>query len=117
MTFKHKLSVRLALLKDAPARMWPPCLGFLLPQLPQVVDSRHLVEGTCLALLVALWRARRRALAIKWLSLESGDLRHCRHISLPSGRRERDRHPCQHFPVPGTRWTLRVTLLAVHKIP
>ena len=31
MTFKHKLSVRLALLKDALARMWPPALAFLLP--------------------------------------------------------------------------------------
>ena len=116
MTFKHKLSVRLALLKDVLARVWPQLLAFLLPQLPQL-DSRRLLEGTCLALLVALCRALRRALAIKALSLESGDHRRRCHIALPNGRRQRDRHPCQHFPVPGTRWRLRVTLLSVHKIP
>ena len=115
MTFKHKLSVRLALLNDALARVWPQLLAFLLPQLPQL-DSRRLLEGTCLALLVALGRALRRALAIKVLSLESGDHRRRCHIVLPNGRRQRDRHPCQHFPVPGSRWTLRVTLLSVHKV-
>jgi hypothetical protein len=106
MTFMHKLSAWLA-------RMWPQGLAFLLPQLPQVVDSRHFVEGTCLALLVALWRA----LAIKGLSLESGDLRRCRHVTLLNGRRMRDRHPCRDFRVPGTRWRVRVALLIVHKIP
>ena len=110
MTFMHKLSARLA-------RMWPQGLAFLLPQLPQVVDSRHLVEGTCLALLVALWRARRRALAIKLMSLESGDLRRCHHMTLPNGRRLRDRHPCRDFRVPHTRLRLRVALLIVRKIP
>jgi len=103
MTFTHKLSARLA-------RMWPQGLAFLL-------DSRHLVEGICLALLVALWRARRRALAIKWMSLESGDLRRCHHITLPNGRRLRDRHPCRDFRVPRTRLRLRVALLMVRKIP
>ncbi len=106
MTFMHNLSARLA-------RMWPSGLAFLLPQLPQVVDSRHLVEGTCLALLVALWRA----LDIKLVSLESGDLRRCRHITLPNGRRMRDRHSCRDFRVPRTRLRLRVALLIVDKIP
>src|SRR5437867_8121518 len=110
MTFMHKLSARLA-------RMWSLGLAFLLPQLPQVVDPRHLVEGACLALLVALWRARRRALAIKGLSLESGDRRLRRYITLPNGRRLRDRHPCRDFRVPSTRWRVRVALLIVHKIP
>jgi len=105
MTFMHKLSARLA-------RMWPSGLAFLLPQLPQVVDSRHFVEGTCLALLVAL----RRAVACKWLCLESGDRRHRRHISFPSGRRLRDRHLCREFFVPGTRLALRIALLQVHKV-
>jgi len=117
MTFKHKLSVRLALLKDALARVWPQLLAFWLPQLPQFVHSHRLLEGTCLALLVALCRALRRWLDFTWWSLESGDRRRRCHIALPNGRRERDRHPCQHVPVPGTRWTLRVTLLPVHKIP
>ncbi len=106
MPFTFKLSQRLA-------RMWPSLLAFLLPQLPQFLDSHHLLEGTCLALLVAL----RRAVAIKALCLESGDCRRRRHIALPNGRRMRDRHPCRDFCVPGTRWTLRVAFLPVHKIP
>ncbi len=106
MTFKHKLSVRLALLKDALAHVWPQLLAFLLPQLPQFL------EGICLALLVALWRA----LDLKWWSLEGGDHRSRYHITLPNGRRLRDRHPCRDFRVPGTRWKLRVGLLFVHKV-
>ena len=110
MTFMHKLSARLA-------RIWSFGLAFLLPPLSQIVDPRHLVEGSCLALLMALWRKRRRALAIKGLSLESGDHRRCRHITLPNGRRMRDRHPCRDVRVPGTRWRIRVALLIVRKIP
>jgi len=112
MTFKHKLSVRLALLKDAPARMWPSLLAFVLPQLPHVVDSRHLLTGTCLALLFAL----RRAVACTWLCLELGNRRHCRHIALPGGRRLRDRHLCREFFVPGTRVALRIALVHVRKV-
>ena len=113
MTFKHKLSARLALLKDAPARVWPQFLAFSLPQLHQFVDSHRLLEGTCLALLVTLWRS----LDVTWWSLESGDHRCRRHITLPNGRRLRDLHPCRDFFVPRTRWMLRVALLPVHKIP
>ena len=89
MTFKHKLSVRLALLKDALARVWPQLLAFWLPQLPQFVHSHRLLEGTCLALLVALCRALRRWLDFTWWSLESGDRRRRCHIALPNGRRAR----------------------------
>ena len=106
MTFKHKLSVRLALLKDALARVWPQLVAFLLPQLPQFV------EGICLALLVALWRA----LDFKWWSFEAGDHRCRYHVTLPNGRRMRDRHPCRDFPLLGTRWRVRVALLFVHKV-
>ena len=106
MTFKHKLSVRLALLKDALARVWPQLVAFLLPQLPQFV------EGGCLALLVALWRA----LDFKWWSFEAGDHRCRYHVTLPNGRRMGDRHPCRDFRVLGTRWRVRVALLFVHKV-
>ena len=109
MPFTFKLSQRLA-------RMWeraPVLTAFVLPQLhPHLVDFRHLVAGTCLAIFVALCRR----MAFKCLSLESGERRHCRHVTLPRGRRMRDRHPCGCCRVPGTRWVVRVALLPVHKV-
>lgn len=119
MTFKHKLSVRLALMRDArhfSKRMthsWrerAPFLAALFPVLPINVNLDHILAVAGIAILVKLWRGLTRELI--WSDYGQ---RRRRPTSVTERRRLSDRHPCWEVFLPRTPWLVRLSLLTVHK--
>ncbi|MGH7429145.1 MAG: hypothetical protein ACREJ4_12450 [Candidatus Methylomirabilaceae bacterium] len=125
MTFKHKLSARLALMRDPHLFMahalstGAPFLAAILPLLPVKLDPDHLLYSACVALFVKLcqvafriWRAASRD--VLWVG--RGNLRGGRHKDVGRHtRRISDRHPCWEFFLLGP-WVLRIAFLQVPKI-
>jgi hypothetical protein len=121
MTFKHKLSARLALMKVIVRRslaMGAPFLAAILPLLPVKLDSDHLLYSACAWLFIKLWQIASRtwrAASRDILWIACGNRRKGRHEDNGTRERRSDLFPCWELFV-WRPWVLRIAFPQVPKI-